>query len=97
MPSLTIENIVEKLGKKGQFLLSALSVFGPEEVVDFFESRGLKTKIEKDGRIFPVSDKAQDALQILLKYLDKNKVKLLLNQEVVGFEVKKGKKERLKA
>ncbi|MDO8554985.1 MAG: NAD(P)/FAD-dependent oxidoreductase [bacterium] len=87
---------VEKLGKKGQFLLSALSVFGPEEVVDFFESRGLKTKIEKDGRIFPVSDKSQEVLNILIKYLDENKVKLLLNQEVAGFEVQKGKIESVK-
>jgi len=31
-----------------------------------------------------------------LKYLDKNKVKLLLNQEVVGFEIKKGRIESLR-
>jgi len=90
------KKFVEKLGKKGQSLLSALSVFGPEEIIKFFEDRGLKTKIEKDGRIFPVSDKAQDILYVLLKYLDKNKVKLLLNREVVGFRIKKGRIESLK-
>ncbi len=90
------KKFVEKLGGKGHFLLSALSVFGPREVVKFFEDKGLKTKIEKDGRIFPVSDKAQDVLRVLLKYLDKNKVKLLLNQEVVGFEIKKGRIESVK-
>lgn len=90
------KKFADMLGKKGQFLLSALSVFGPVEVVKFFADGGLKTKIEKDGRIFPVSDKAQDVLQVLLKYLDKNKVKLLLNQEVVGFEIKKGRIESLR-
>lgn len=90
------KKFVEKLGKKGQFLLSALSVFSPEEVIKFFGEKGLPTKIEKDGRIFPVSDKAQDVLRILLKYLNKNKVKLLLNQEVVGFEIKKGRIESVK-
>ncbi len=82
------KKFVEKLGKKGQFLLSALSVFGPKEVIDFFEKNGLKTKIERGGRIFPVSDKSQGVLGVLLKCLHKNKVKFLLNQEVVGFNVK---------
>jgi hypothetical protein len=41
-----------KLDKKGQWLLSALSVFGPPEAIEFFESRGLKTKVEPDGRVF---------------------------------------------
>jgi len=81
---------IEKLGKNGQFLFSALSVFGPEEVVKFFEERGLKTKTEKNGRIFPVSDRAQDVLNVLSGYLSKNKVKLLLGEEVVGFDVKDG-------
>ncbi|PIP22926.1 MAG: hypothetical protein COZ91_02435 [Candidatus Nealsonbacteria bacterium CG_4_8_14_3_um_filter_39_7] len=43
---------IEKLGKNGQFLFSALSVFGPEEVVRFFEERGLKTKTEKTAGFF---------------------------------------------
>ena len=90
------KKFVEKLGKKGQFLLSALAAFGPEEVVRFFEDRGLKVKIEKDGRIFPVSDKASDVLHVLSGYSYKNKVKFLPGQEVVGFEVKKGMIESVK-
>jgi len=90
------KKFVEKLGKKGQFLLSALSVFRPKEVINFFENRGLKTKIEKDGRIFPTSNKAQDVLNILIKYLNKNKVKLLLDQKIVDFEIKKENIESVK-
>ncbi|MBI4708694.1 MAG: aminoacetone oxidase family FAD-binding enzyme [Candidatus Portnoybacteria bacterium] len=83
------KKFVEKLGKNGQFLLSALSVFGPEETIKFFENNGLKIKEERGGRIFPVSDKAEDVLNVLLKYLHKNKVKFILGQEVIGFNVKK--------
>ncbi len=86
---------IEKLGKNGQFLFSALSVFGPEEVVRFFKERGLKIKIEKDRRIFPVSDRAQDVLDILIRYLNENRVKLLLGQEVIGFDVKDGMIEKV--
>jgi len=77
----------DKLGKKGKFLLSALSVFGPKETIEFFEKIGLKTKIERGQRVFPVSDKSYDVLNILLKYLNKNKVEILLSQRVNGFEM----------
>ncbi len=80
----------QKLGQNGQWFLSALASFGPEETVKFFEERGLKTKTEKDGRIFPVSDRAQDVLDVLSKYLKENKVKLMLDKEVLGFELEKG-------
>lgn len=90
------KKFVEKLGKKGQFLLSALSVFGPEEVVKFFEEKGLRTKTERGKRIFPASNNARDVLDVLLEYLKKNKVKLSLGQEVAGFNAKKGKIESVK-
>jgi len=90
------KKFVEKLGRRGQFLLSSLSVFGPKKVIDFFEKIGLKTKIERGGRVFPVSDKSQDVLKVLLKCLNKNKVKFLLNQEVLGFNIKEGKIESVK-
>ncbi len=90
------KKFIEKLGKKGHFLFSALSVFGPEEIVKFFEEKGLRTKIERGKRIFPASDKARDVLNVLLKYLNQNKVKLLTGREVVGFKVEKGEIKSVK-
>lgn len=80
----------QKLGKNGQWFLSALAGFGVEETIKFFEERGLQTKIEKDGRIFPVLDKSQEVLNVLFKYLKENRVKLMLGKEVFGFEIKEG-------
>lgn len=90
------KKFAEKLGKNGQFLLSGLSAFGVKETKDFFEGQGLKIKVERGGRVFPVSDKAGDVLNVLTRCLVKNKVKVLLNQQVVGFEVKQGKIESIK-
>jgi hypothetical protein len=81
---------------RGKFLFSSLSQFGPEEVIEFFERRGLKTKIERGGRVFPVSDKAEDVLRILSEYLKKNNVRMLLGREVFGFKTKNGKIESVK-
>jgi len=77
-----------KLGKNGQFLLSALSRFGVKETKEFFEKQGLKIKVERGGRVFPVSDKSIDVLNLLQNFLKKNKVEVLTNREVIGFQVK---------
>jgi predicted Rossmann fold flavoprotein len=81
------KEIIKKFGRNGKFLFSSLANFGPEEVIAFFESRRVPTKIERGGRVFPVSDKAQDVLYILQKYLEKNKVEIIYNAQVAGFDV----------
>lgn len=67
---------------RGSFLFSSLHRFGVEETIAFFESRGLKTKTERGNRVFPVSDKSQDVLDVLKKYLLDNKVKIKTKAEV---------------
>ena len=86
----------DKLGKNGQFLLSALSVFGPAETIKFFEEKGLKTKTERGRRIFPASDKAEDVWRVLLSYLNKNRVKIFLGRKASGFKTADGKIKSVK-
>ncbi len=81
-----LKEMVSKFGKNGNFLFSALASFGPEEVIKFFEDRGLPTKIERGGRVFPASNRSQDVLRVMQKYLEKNKVKMMFGSEIVGFE-----------
>jgi len=81
------KEFVKGFGKQGQFLLSALSVFGIKETIEFFEKRGLKTKIERGKRVFPKSDKARDVLNVLVNYLREGKVAVLLDSRVTNFEV----------
>ena len=81
--------LVEAYGKNGKFLFSVFNIFGPAETVEFFEKRGLKLKTERGGRIFPVSDDAQDVINVLKNYLQKNNVKTILGAEVKEL-VKKG-------
>ncbi|GAH02961.1 unnamed protein product, partial [marine sediment metagenome] len=86
-----IRKFTEKFGRNGRFLYSALSVFGAREVIDFFESRGVKGRVEQGDRIFPEKGNAQDILNVLIKYLAEGKVNILLNSEVTGFKQEKGK------
>lgn len=57
--------LAKNYGKNGSFLLSAFSKFGPSEVVDFFENLGVKTKIEKNNQVFPVSNQSREVLKSL--------------------------------
>jgi len=83
---LDIRKFAEKYGRNGRFLYRALSVFGVKEVIDFFESRGVKGKVEQGDRIFPEKGNVQDILNVLLKYLSEGKVTILYNVEVINFK-----------
>jgi predicted Rossmann fold flavoprotein len=85
------KKIIEKLGKEGKFLFSALAAFGPEEVIAFFEGRGLATKRERGGRVFPVSDKAQDVINVLQSYITDNRVKKKFGAQAVKLRLIDGK------
>lgn len=78
--------MAEKFGRNGKFLISAFSRFGVREVIGFFESRGVKTKVEKNNRVIAESDRAEDVLDALIDYMEKAKVEVRLNAEVRSIE-----------
>src|SRR5262245_46083098 len=61
--------IVAAYGPPGKFLHSALAAFSVQQTIDFFEAEGVATKVEETGKIFPVSNKATDVLDALLRRL----------------------------
>jgi len=67
--------------KNSAFLYSSLYGFGSNELMGFFESRGLPLKVE-NGRVFPVSNKAADVVDVLERELKKCGVKILLNHSI---------------
>src|SRR5207249_11885801 len=72
--------IVEAFGPPGRFLHSALAALGAEETVTLFESEGVPTKVEETGKVFPVSDKAMDVLDALLRRLRRSGATLALQE-----------------
>jgi len=90
-----LRKLVENYGKKGQFLFHAFHLFGSQKAIEFFLKWGLKTKVERGKRVFPVSDNAQDVLNVFIKYLLKGKVKIVYGAEVTNVERKKHHINRL--
>ncbi|MGL4424558.1 MAG: aminoacetone oxidase family FAD-binding enzyme, partial [Gemmataceae bacterium] len=72
--------IVEAFGPNGKFLHSPLAAFSVAETVAFFEGEGVATKSEETGKIFPVSDKALDVLNALLRRLARSGITPTLNE-----------------
>ena len=59
--------IIAAFGPNGKFLHSPLAALGPHETVAFFHGEGVLTKVEDTGKVFPVSDRAVDVLEALLR------------------------------
>lgn len=64
-----LADFVEHFGDNGRFLYSAFSRFFVDDLVDFFADLGVETKMERGGRIFPVSDDAAQVTQALKSYV----------------------------
>lgn len=79
--------LLERFDKDGKFLFSTFSKFNVKDTLDFFESRGMKTKVEAEKRVFPVSNSSQSVLDVLTQYLKDSNVKVLKNSPVK--EIKK--------
>ncbi|MDG0844564.1 NAD(P)/FAD-dependent oxidoreductase [Staphylococcus equorum] len=71
---LPYDEIIKNIPGNGKFLYSPFSVFDNESIIEFFESRGVGLKEEDHGRMFPVSNKAQDVVDALIRTLQQNNV-----------------------
>ena len=69
-----IEELFNNVMTNPKFLYSAFYEFDNQAVIRFFEEAGCKTKEERGGRIFPVSDHSYDVIDALALELRKNKV-----------------------
>ena len=60
--------------RNGKFLYSALEHTPPAWVEEFFEGLGVKLKVERGNRVFPVSDKSADIIDALFFELKRLKI-----------------------
>lgn len=85
-----MENFMKNVPGNGKFLYSAFSQFTNQDVINFFNEIGVKTKVERGERVFPVSDSAMEVIDKLKKELEKRKVKVIVNSKVEEILVENG-------
>lgn len=70
-------DIIKNTPRNGKFLYSAVNRFSSFDTIDFFESNGLATVVERGNRVFPASDKARDVTDTLRALMRANGVTVL--------------------
>ncbi|MDD3706609.1 MAG: NAD(P)/FAD-dependent oxidoreductase, partial [Clostridiaceae bacterium] len=63
------DEFMKNIPRNSKFFISSFNSFSNNDLITLLESLGLKTKVERGGRVFPVSDKSSDVIQTLERYL----------------------------
>lgn len=77
-----MEELFAAVVSNPKFLYSSFYSFTNEQTIAFFEELGVKTKVERGGRVFPVSDHSSDVIRGLERELNRLGVHIVLNTEV---------------
>lgn len=81
-----VRTMLKQYKGSDQFLFSAFSQHNVKDSLSFFHKRGLETKEENEGRIFPATNSARSVLVVLEKYVKEGGVKIKLGAEVSGIK-----------
>ena len=69
-------------------LLGPFHQFMTGDTMKWFEDRGIKLKIEQDGRVFPVSNNSQTIIDCFLSEVKRLNIKVLYNHTVKSISLK---------
>lgn len=85
-----IDELKQNLVKNEKFMYRSFYHFNNQDVRNYFESIGVKTKVERGGRVFPVSDRAQDVVLALEKELERYHVTVWYRTVLQDLKVEDG-------
>ena len=89
--SADMAEFIKNTPGNGKFLYGAYERFSNEDLLDLLHSWGLKTKVERGGRVFPESDSALEVRNIFMKILKKYNVQVHLNEPVTSITVQENR------
>lgn len=81
-----VEELINNVPGNANFLYSAFYTFTNDDTIKLFNNLGVKTKVERGNRVFPLSDKSFDVVDALKRYLKDNGVKVIYNAVVNKIE-----------
>lgn len=86
-----IQEFLAHLGPNGVFMRNALARFFVQDLIGFFQARGVPTITERGRRVFPVSSNAHDVAQALRAYCVASGVRFRYNLPVSEIVVSGGR------
>lgn len=85
-----METLFDNVVSNRKFLYSAFYSFTNRDMIDLLEGLGVRTKVERGDRVFPVSDKSNDVIRALQGEMERLGVKIHLQREVTDIVVEEG-------
>jgi len=85
-----VEDLIANVPTNKKFLYSAFYTFTNNNLMELLNDLGLKLKVERGNRVFPVSNKSSDVIRTLEKYVRSNNVRVLKG-EVLNILTENGK------
>ncbi len=89
--SLDMNDFISNIPGNGRFLFSVFQSFTNNDIIELLRKNGVEVKEERGNRIFPLSDKAEDVLNALIKEMKRNNVKIKTKSKVTKILVKGSK------
>ncbi len=86
-----LPGFIDSYRHNGKFLHNVFSRFFNDDLIAFFQTRGLSVVEERGRRIFPASNRAHDVVQVLLQYCSSHGVKTNLRSPVKDILIEKGR------
>ncbi|MCR5176360.1 MAG: NAD(P)/FAD-dependent oxidoreductase [Anaerovibrio sp.] len=85
-----IPELIKNIPGNGKFLNSCIHAFDNEDVQYFFNGIDVPTKVERGGRVFPVSDKAADPVNAMVLRIHELGIRLLTGVRVSEIIIEDG-------
>lgn len=79
-------DFIKYIPNNNKFLYSTLSNFNSTDIYNYFNTLGVKLKMEDDNRIFPMDNKSMTIINALNNELIKNKVEIMFNETVIDIK-----------
>ena len=86
--AIDIKDFINNIPGNGRFLYSAFQNFTNKDIIEVLGEEGLKTKVERGERVFPVTDNAKSVVDALYKNLKRHNVEIITNAKVIDLEIK---------
>lgn len=77
-----LDDFIEHFQPNGRFLHSAFARFFSSDLIAFLDSLGVKTQVERGGRVFPISEDAQEIVEALVAWVKSQGVELQVHSHV---------------
>lgn len=77
-----ISEMSKRYPRGSNFVKKSFHRFFTTDTIEWFRERGVESKKEEDGRMFPVTDSSQSVIDCLLREANKYRIEILMNREV---------------